>query len=282
MIPIIDTHQHIWDLNLIQLNWIQGAGPLGKNFLMSDYLRDAQGLNITRTIYMEVDAVESQQDIEADYVKDLCWRSDNPMAAAVIGGRPDEARFKEYIERQAHSPYIKGVRHVLHGSTKRGFCLSGEFIRGLQAVGNLGLRFDFCVRPEDLLDVRTVCRECPDTLFVLDHCGNASAQSSDLTQWKRDMDAVSKSPNIMCKISGVVSTTKPGEWSSSDIEPIISHCVQVFGHDRIMFGSDWPVCTTTATLREWVESLQQIVSSWSESNQRKLFYENAARFYELV
>ena len=281
MIPIIDTHQHLWDLNLLQLNWIKGAGALGKNHLMSDYVRDAQGLNITRTIYMEVDAVEEQHEVEAGYVLDLCWRPDNPMTAAVIGGRPDDLRFTEYMERFAHSPYIKGVRQVLHGGTKKGYCLDPEFVHGLRALGDLGLRFDLCMRPDELSDALQVCRECPNTLFVLDHCGNASVQPSDLNQWKREIEAVSKAPNIACKISGLVSTVIRGEWSSSDLDPIISHCVQVFGHDRIMFGSDWPICTVNASLREWVEALQQIVSSWSESDQRKLFHDNAARFYEL-
>ncbi len=281
MIPIIDTHQHLWDLNILQLNWVRGAGELGKNHIMSDYLREAQGLNIARTIYMEVDALESQHEVEAEYVLDLCGRPDSPMAAAVVGGRPDDYRFKEYIDKLAHSPYFKGVRQVLHGNTKRCYSLSGEFLRGLQALGDLRLRFDLCMRPEDLTDALTVCRECPDTLFVLDHCGNASVQSPDLNHWKKDIEALAKAPNIICKISGVVSTAKRGEWSAADLEPIISHCVQVFGHDRVMFGSDWPVCTTTATLHEWVAALQQIVCSWSETNQRKLFYDNAVRFYEL-
>jgi len=117
--------------------------------------------------------------------------------------------------------------------------------------------------------------------FILDHCGNANVQSPDLSQWRRDIAAVAERPNVACKISGIVASAKPGAWTAGDLAPIVQHCAEVFGPDRLVFGGDWPVCTLAATLRQWVTALRQIVAAWSEERQRKLFHDNAIRVYGL-
>src|SRR5688572_8451316 len=114
MIPIIDTHQHLWDLSKFRLPWLPADGELTKDFLPGDYARESAGLNVVRTVYMEVDVAPDQKAEEAEYVIGLCQRDDNPMAAAVIGGDPAGEGFPAYVERFAASPYVKGVRQVLH------------------------------------------------------------------------------------------------------------------------------------------------------------------------
>jgi predicted TIM-barrel fold metal-dependent hydrolase len=279
--PIVDTHQHLWDLSKFRLPWLDGAGePLAKSHLMSDYLRETDGLNVVKTVYMEVDVEPSQLVAEAEYVIDLCERSDNPMAGAVIGGRPASADFKDYVQRFKGSPYIKGVRQVLHGGP-RGVCLSDEFVRGVRLLGEAGMRFDICIRSEELPDAVKLVDLCPETRFVLDHCGNANVQAQDRSQWRRDMTEVAQRSNVICKISGIIASAKPGEWTPNDLAPIVRHCIDVFGKDRVIFASDWPVCTVTATYRQWVEALKTIVQDWTEADRRKLFQDNAVRFYEL-
>lgn len=282
MVPIIDTHQHLWDLSKFRLPWLAGGGPLARDHLMSDYLQAAEWLNIVKTVYMEVDVAPEQHNAEADYVIDLCRRDDNPMVAAVIGGRPASSEFKDYMARFKGSPYVKGVRQVLHGGTPKGYCLQASFVEGVRHLGALGMRFDICIRAEDLPDAAKLIDACPETHFVLDHCGNPSVQAEDLSPWKRDIAEVAKRPNVVCKISGIVASAKPGAWRAEDLAPIVRHCVEVFGKDRVIFASDWPVCTLTATLAQWVKALQSIVADWSEADQRKLFYDNAARFYGLM
>lgn len=282
MLPIIDTHQHLWDLNRFRLPWIEDGGPLARSYVMSDYLAATDGLNVVKTVYMEVDVDPAQQAAEAEHVIDLCQRQDNPMAAAVISGRPASEGFRAYITPLARSPYIKGVRQVLHGgSTPPGYCLQPEFVQGVRLLGELGLRYDLCLRSEELLDGAKLADACPDTRFILDHCGNANVQADDRAQWARDIAEVAARPNVVCKISGIVASAKPGAWTADDLAPIIRHTAEVFGPERILFGGDWPVCTLAATFRQWVEALKQIVAEWSEENQRKLFHDNAARFYAL-
>ena len=282
MIPIVDTHQHLWDLSRIRLNWLTNDHPLGRDHLMDEYLCEAQGLNIVKTIYMEVDAADASLLDEAEYVLGLCARDDNPMVGAVIGGRPASPNFGKYVELFTGNPYIKGVRQCIHvDATPPGFCLTSEFIGGVRLLGQACLRYDICIRAAELLDAAKLIESCPDTQFILDHCGNAIVQAEDRSQWERDIAEVAKRQNVVCKMSGIVASARPGEWKPADLAPIILHCLEVFGIERVMFASDWPVCTQTATLKQWVTALRTIVIDLPEASQRQLFGGNAERVYRV-
>jgi predicted TIM-barrel fold metal-dependent hydrolase len=282
MIPIIDTHQHLWDRKRFRLPWIQLGSVLDRNFLMAAYLKATAGLNVVKTVYMEVDVDPAQQDDEARYVLGICKEGKTPMAAAVISGRPASDGFRKYITAYKDSKYIKGVRQVLHGGTPAGYCLRPSFIKGIRLLGELGMSFDLCLRPGELLDGAKLIDACPGTRFMLDHCGNADVQAKDRSQWERDIAAVAKRKAVVCKVSGIVASAKPGHWTADDLAPIVKHVVKVFGHDRVMFGGDWPVCTLAATYKQWLDALQSIVHAWPEADRRKLFHDNAVRFYGLA
>jgi predicted TIM-barrel fold metal-dependent hydrolase len=283
MIPIVDTHQHLWDLNKFKLAWVKKHSPLARSYLPADYQKATEGLHVVKAVYMEVDVVPQQQQAEADFIIDLCKQGKGPTVAAVISGRPASDGFKKYITPYKDSRYIKGVRQVLHGeSTPAGYCLDKKFIEGIRLLGELGLSYDVCIRPEELADAAQLIDACPDTRFILDHCGNANVQAKDQTQWKRDMAAVAKRKHVVGKVSGIVASAKPGAWSADDLAPIVNHTLEVFGPDRVMFGGDWPVCTLAATYKQWVEALKTIVHDRSEADNRKLFHDNAVRFYGLA
>jgi len=281
--PFLDTHQHLWDLDRFRLPWLDGGGPLARSHRMADYQMAAAGLNLAASVYMEVDVTPDQQALEAEYVLELCRRDDNPMVAAVIGGRPASDDFGAYLDRLRDCAEVKGVRQVLHvAETPPGYCLSPTFIRGVRHLGERGLSFDLCLRSNELLDGARLAEACPETRFILDHCGNANVQSKDRSQWQRDIEQIARQSNVVCKISGIVASAKPDAWSTDDLAPIINHVASEFGPNRIFFGSDWPVCTLAATYRQWVEALQTIVAGWPAENQRKLFHKNAVEFYRLA
>ena len=280
MIPIIDTHQHLCDLTKFRLSWLKEGSPLARSFLMADYLSATEGLNVVKAVYMEVDVDPQQQGAEAQYILDICKQGNTPTVAAVISGRPASEGFKTYIEPFKASRYIKGVRQVLHGAdTPAGYCLSADFIKGIRLLGEFGMSFDICVRPGELADAAKLIDACPDTRFILDHCGNANVQAKDRSPWERDLAGVAKRKQVMCKVSGIVVSARPGAWTADDLAPFINHTLNVFGPERVMFGGDWPVCTQTATYKQWLDALKMIVHERSELNQRKLFHDNAARFY---
>ncbi|MCI0456933.1 MAG: amidohydrolase family protein [Gemmataceae bacterium] len=280
--PIVDTHQHLWDLGKFRLPWIKQGSPLARSFLVRDYLEATAGLNVVKAVYMEVDVEPAQQAAEAAYVINLCQRGEGKMAAAVISGRPSAEGFRPYITPFRDSRWIKGVRQVLHGEgTPPGYCLAERFVRGIRLLGELGLSFDLCLRPGELADGGKLIDACPDTRFILDHCGNPNVQTTDPSTWKRDLAAVARRKNVVCKVSGIVTSARPGCWTADDLAPFVNHTLDVFGPQRVLFGGDWPVCTLAATYRQWVAALGSIVASRPLAEQRQLFHDNAVKFYGL-
>jgi L-fuconolactonase len=298
MIPVVDTHQHLWHLEQFRLPWLsgEGAGPLNRSFLMSDYLEAAAESAVARTVYMEVDVDPADREAEADFIIDMCRRTDNPMAAAVIAGDPGEAGFSEYAERFKDSRFIKGFRRVLQvPEVAAGYCLEPSFLGSVRMLGEIGKSFDLCIRPSELGDGLKVVEQCPDTLLIVDHCGNADPLIVNGTippdpgnpfghtkeQWQRDMAALGARENAVCKISGIVARAPEG-WEAETLAPTVEHCLDAFGPDRVVFGGDWPVCTLGAPFGGWVKALREIVSSRPEEEQAKLFHANADRLYNLA
>jgi L-fuconolactonase len=285
MIPIIDTHQHLWDLDRFKLTWMTpGEAPLGRSYRTADYAEATARLGVVKSIYMEVDVAPDEQVAEAEYVLGLIREARTPMVAAVISGRPSSDGFAAYLDRFRAEPAIKGVRQVLHvPSTPAGYCLDPAFVRGIRELGKRGLSFDLCMRSPELGDAARLIDACPDTRFILDHCGNESVLSKDHAPWKRLVDQIaSKGDRVVCKVSGIVASAKGHPWSEDDLAPVVNHVLDAFGPSRVMFGGDWPVCTLAATYRRWVEALRAMVKDRPEDQRRKLFHDNAARFYGLA
>ena len=296
-LPIVDTHQHLWDLANLSPPWLKTApAVLSRSYVTADYLEASAGLNVVKAVYMEVDVSPGDQVEEAEHVIELAKSDDHPTAAAVISGRPASEEFRPYIERCAASPYIKGVRQVLQvPEAKRGLCLDDQFVRSMVLLGSLGKSFDLCMRPAELADGVELARRCPDTRFIVDHCGNADPKAwrpagkrggeepwHQVDQWKRDMASFGGLDNVICKISGIVARAPKDDWTPGDLAPIVNHCLDVFGPDKVVFGSDWPVCNLVASYRGWVEALGQIISSRSHTDREKLLAGNATRLYTLT
>ena len=281
-LPIIDTHQHLWNLAELRLPWLKSVPKLNHEATPADYQKATEGLNIVGAIYMEVDVAPEQQIKEADAILAQIRTRMTPTIAAVISGRPASEGFEKYLARFKGSPEIKGVRQVLHSAeTPARYCLEPAFVRGIQSLGKAGLKFDLCMRAGELLDGARLIDLCPETMFILDHCGNADVRDKDSTAWRADIAEVAKRKRVVCKVSGIVASTKGEPWTADDLAPIINHVLDVFGPDRVMFGGDWPVCTLGASYRQWVEALKTIVRDRPERDQRKLFHDNAVRIFGL-
>lgn len=296
--PIVDTHQHLWDLSRFRLPWHDGASPiLTRSYTPENYAEATRGLNVTRSVYMEVDVAADQKEAEVDYVANAAREAGSPIAGAVVGGAPDAQDFARYAAGLARRrPFVKGVRQVLHNpESPARRCLSDTFVANVQALGRAGLSFDLCMRPTELADARTLVERCPDVRFILDHCGNgdprafrpvrpntppAARPTHTADAWRRDITALAALPNLICKISGIV-VRAPRGWDADALAPIVNHCLDAFGPDRVVFGGDWPVCLLGATYRQWVEALRAIVSNRPAEQQRKLWSENAIRHYSL-
>lgn len=289
---IIDTHQHLWNLSRLKLPWLDFAPEvLRRTYDPADYATATRGLNV-RTVYMEVDVRPEDFAAEADYVIGLAEHAD-PITAAVIGCRPESEQFDAYLERYRTAAAVKGMRRVLHGpTTPAGHCLSERFVRSMRQLGRHGLSFDLCMRPAELGDAARLVELCPDTKFVIDHCGNAdpaafrkvsgegkpAEHSADA--WRASIERLAKLSNTVMKISGVIARLPKG-GDAGDLAPIVNHCLDSFGPDRVVFGGDWPVCLLGGELRTWISMLAEIVAGRSAEDRKKLWSANALRLYRL-
>jgi L-fuconolactonase len=288
---IVDTHQHLWDLAKFKLPWLGGAPEVLKHtYHLNEYREATRGLNV-KTVYMEVYVAQDQLVTEAEHVIELS-RAGNPMVGAVIGSRPESGEFAAYVDRFKNVPQVKGMRRVLHeAETPAGYCLKPEFVKNVHLLGERGLSFDLCMRPTELLDAAKLTELCPNTRFIVDHCGNAdpkafSSIKSDaqpthnVDEWKKGIDVLAARPNTIGKISGVIARL-PAGGDANHLAPIVNHCLSAFGPDRVVFGSDWPVCLLGGTLQKWVEMLSQIIAERPAAERLKLWSGNAALQYKL-
>ena len=291
MLPIVDTHQHLWDLDQFKLAWFDPKTPegkiLGHSFTPKEYAEATKGLNVVKAVYMEVDVVPEQQQKEADYIVELCESGKTPTCRRGRLG-PAELRRASRSGRSSSrgSKYVKGIRQVLHvKDTPAGYCLDDKFVKGIQLLGELGLSFDLCMRPAELPDCAKLIDKCPDTRFILDHCGNANLKHTpaEREQWKKDMTEIAKRKNVVGKVSGfIASAPERGKWTLDDLAPVVNHTLEAFGPDRVMFGGDWPVCLLgVEKYADWATALQTIVKDRPEDQQKKLFHDNAVKLYGL-
>lgn len=288
-IPIIDTHQHLWDLELFPLGWLKP--PLDRSFLMEDYLEATEGRNVVKSIYMEVGVPAEYRTKEALWALALCEIPGNPTVGAVVRADPFQTGFEEFIRGFSENPYLKGIRCSLG---KKGEGMQKHFISNLRLMGRLGLSVDINLSTEKIKGAIPVIERCLDTCFILNHCGNADPVAffqegkespreakHDRDQWYQNMEIIAGKPNVLCKISGMVDNVVNYPLRAADLEPIINHCLDVFGPDRVIFGGDWPVCLRNMSLGRWIDLLGEIVSPRPEAEKRKLYFGNAEALYGL-
>jgi predicted TIM-barrel fold metal-dependent hydrolase len=276
---IIDTHQHLWDLDLFSYSWLDDIPLLRKNFRMEDYLEAGEGLGIEKSVHLEADVDEVYMLDETRHIQALA-ELDNPLEGVVARGSPEKPGFADYLDQIAGHPKLKGIRRVLHTQPDE-VAQSSLFAENVRLLAAYGLSFDLCVRARQLPIAIRLIGNCPKVSFILDHCGNPQVKDQVFDPWRKHIQEASKLPNVVCKVSGILANADLENWTPEDLRPYVEHVIDCFGWDRVMFGSDWPVCTLAASLRKWVETLKLLTNGAGEEKQRKLFYENAARVYRL-
>ncbi len=277
---IIDTHQHLWDLDRFRYSWPAGQPKLNRSFLMRDYLEATAGIEVVKTVHVEADVDEAFMLDETRWILSLAERDDNRLAGVVAVARPEYDDFRDQIEAIAGHPQLKGIRRLLQSEPDE-LSTTTTFVENVRWLEEFGLSFDLCVRARQLPLAARLIRDCPNVQFILDHCGNPDIKNRDYDQWRKDLQEVASLPNVACKVSGIVVNADLENWTIEDLLPAVEHVIASFGWDRVMFGSDWPVCTLAASYRQWFDALMDLTKEAGEENQRKLFHDNAERIYRL-
>jgi predicted TIM-barrel fold metal-dependent hydrolase len=277
---IVDTHQHLWDIDLFRYSWLDSLPQLNRSFRMADYLSAVQGLNVVKSVHLEADVDEPYMLDETRHLLALAERADNPLEGIVACGRPESEDFKSYLDKIAVYPKVKGIRRVLH-TQPDAVGQGATFLKNVTALSEYGLSFDVCVLARQLPIAINLVSQCPGVVFILDHCGVPQVKEKHLDPWRSHITEIARFPNVSCKISGLVAYADSERWTAEDLRPFVEHVIAAFGWDRILFGSDWPVCTLSASYGQWVEALHALTHEAGETNQKKLFYDNAIRIYRL-
>ena len=206
----LDAHLHLWNPDVFTLGWLEGLDALNREFTPELYTADIGGT--AGAVYVEVDVAEDERDREIDAIGRLVHSPSNPVCAMVAALNPARKDIADYLDKLIpKASHIVGFRQVLHTpEMPAGYCRSLEFIAGVKIIGDRGFSFDLCIRPDELSDAAAAAARCPETQFVLDHCGvpaiseyhnNARAYA----RWKKDIASLAALPNIVCKVSGLVT-----------------------------------------------------------------------------
>lgn len=258
---------------------------------MEDYMQAIEKQNVVKAIYMEVSVPPELRREEAAWALSLCEDPGNPTVASVIRADPTDSDFEPYMRSFEGNRYLKGIRYIFSNEKEH---LLPHVIENIRLLGKMGLSVDLNLSTEKLHLGGQLLDKCPDTRFILNHCGNADPAAffprekemprkpkHDRDKWFRDMELLAQRTNIVCKVSGIVDNVSDYPLTAADLAPIVNHCLNVFGPDRVLFAGDWPVCLVNMSLYRWIAMLKEVVSNCSNIDQRKLFHDNAYKFYGL-
>jgi len=280
--PIVDAHIHLWDPRRFRMSWLDGNPILDKRYDLVEYNAHTEGVTVASMVYLQVEVEPPYALLEARWAAERA-RLD-PRLAGIVPWAPLEygERARVFITALVDiGPVIKGVRRLIQSEADPLFCLRPDFVRGVQLLPDYGLSFDLCINHRQLDSTIALVRQCPDTDFILDHCGKPNIREHMLDPWREQLRELAAFPNVMCKVSGLVTEADHQRWTPDDLAPYLMHVLEVFGEDRVVFGGDWPVVLQAATYRRWVETLDTLTADLSEQARRKLWALNARRFYRL-
>ena len=201
-------------------------------------------------------------------------------AAPSVRAAPKRTDFAAFLERQHANPFVKGFRRVLHVVPDE-VSEGPVFRENVRRLSDAGRPFDLCVRPDQIDKAIALADLAPGVQFVLDHCGVPAIKDRAEHPWRERISEIAKRPNVAAKISGVVAYADGAAWTVDDIRPYVEHTIQSFGWDRVVWGSDWPVCTLTASLSTWVAATHAIMLGCSDAERRRLMSANARRIWRL-
>lgn len=271
----IDAHQHFWNHDAVEHVWMtEEMGVLKRDLLPGDLLPLLEQSGFSGTV-----AVQARQNLrETEFLLELAETHD--FIRGVVGWvdlkSPD---VEKELETYSRHPKLRGVRHVVHDEPDDRFMLLPKFLRGLGHLTRFGLTYDLLLFPRHILVAAEVVKKFPDVRFVLDHIAKPSIGDRRVSPWDRDLRELASFPNVHCKLSGMVTEATWREWRYEDFVPYLDIVVDCFGTERLMIGSDWPVCTLSGDYQEVMQIVLDYVGQLSPYERDGILGRNAVEFY---
>jgi predicted TIM-barrel fold metal-dependent hydrolase len=274
---IIDSHVHFWNPHQLRYLWLDDVTALNRPYLPTDYQLAVGDIEVSGIVFVQADAIPQEALDEVRWVQSLDSTAKSIVAFAPLE-QGDAAR--PLLERLAVEPRVRGVRRLLQSEVVD-FATQPDFVRSVQSLGDYQLSFDICIFHHQLPAVIALVRQCPQITFVLDHGGKPGIKAGLIDPWREHIQALASFENVSCKLSGLVTEAEPETWTADDLRPYISHLLDAFGTERLMFGSDWPVVNLAGGYGRWFSALKLILDELSDDERRSIYASNAARVYRI-
>jgi L-fuconolactonase len=276
-IPRIDSHQHFWHYDSAKHVWMNDEMTVLKiDYLPTDLVPLLKNCDLDGCVAVQA----IQEEVENNFLLTLSNQYD--FIKGIVGWVDLRAStVSERLEYYQQFPKIKGFRHVIHDEPQLDFMLQPEFMKGVSLLKNYGYTYDILIFAEHLPNTFTFLKNLPDQPFVIDHIAKPKIKNGEIDSWEKQLKEVASFENVYCKISGMVTEADWCCWEKRDFTKYLDVVVEAFGINRLMYGSDWPVCTLAATYEMQFNIVKDYFSSFSKTEQDQFFGGNATHFYQL-
>ncbi|MEQ2008590.1 MAG: amidohydrolase family protein [Limisphaerales bacterium] len=272
----IDSHQHFWKYTPAEYPWMKPEWPIRRDFLPPDLAREMAKVGIVGCV-----AVQAQQTVaEARWLLSLA--DAEPFIKGVVGWVDMQSeRVEEQLAELAQHPRFVGVRHVVQDEPDDNFMLRPACQRGIGKLRQFNLAYDFLLFPKQLPAAIQLVANFPEQRFVLDHIAKPPIAAGSLSPWREQLRELAQAPNVWCKVSGIVTEARWDGWRAEDFRPYLDVVFAAFGVERLMFGTDWPVCTLAGSYEQVHTLVNDYTRGLTVEAREKFFGGNAAEFYRL-
>jgi predicted TIM-barrel fold metal-dependent hydrolase len=279
--PIIDSHVHLYDVEKFSYGWLKGVPKIARTYLLEDFDKARGPVDVEKLVFAEVAVDPGLHLKEAAFIQGLA--DGDPRLAGIVAHAPMEKGKAVEADLVAlkQNKALRGIRRLIETERDPSFCLEPGFIEAVNLLPKYDLTFDICVKHTGMAYAVELAKRCPDVSFVLDHIGKPDIKHGLRAPWWRQIVEIANLPNVVCKVSGVITEADHQHWTPDQVKPYVAHVIESFGFDRVMYGSDWTVSELTHPYPKWVEILDEVVAEASEAEQRKLYRDTVTRIYRL-
>jgi len=273
----IDAHQHFWIYNPVKDSWIDDSMKmLRKNFLPEDLFPLLKKNNIDGTVAVQAD----QSEEETNFILGLAEK--NPWILGVVGWvNLKDKNADSRIEHFSHYKKLKGFRHIVQAEPDENFMLGEGFMRGINFLKSFNFTYDILIYPKQLPSAIKVSEKHPEQKFVLDHIAKPNIKDGIFEPWAAGIKELASNKNVYCKLSGLITEADHKNWKQEDIYPFLDVVFNAFGYDRLLFGSDWPVCLLAGSYSRVKNLILNYLLNTTLENREKIFGGNARIFYNI-
>ncbi len=280
--PIVDAHVHLYDVKRFSYRWLANVPKINRTYGLEDFDKARGPVVVDKIVFAEVAVDPGLHLGEAAFIQELADR--DPRLCGIVAHAPLEKGLGVEADILALKKLrnISGIRRLIETERNPAFCLEPDFLAALRLLPKHGLTFDICVKHTAMAYALELVKRCPEVSFVLDHIGKPDIKNGLREPWWSQIRELAKYPNVVCKVSGVITEANHQKWTADQVKPYVAHVIESFGFDRVMYGSDWTVSELSHAYPAWVGIIDEVVAGASEAELHNLYRNTAIRTYRLT